>query len=302
MTAASGFMDQLATAVQRCGNPVVVGLDPRKEHLPSGLLPESWYDEVGAVAEAYRMFCYGVVDVVADQVPAVKIQAAFFEQLGPAGTRVMRKITRYAQEAGLLVVLDAKRNDIGSTAQAYADAYLGRETSVWGGDALTISPYLGDDSLQPFIETAQARHAGLFVLVKTSNPGGKMLQDLEANGQCIYQHMGQYVESVAAATQGTAGYGVAGAVVGATYPEQLAELRAAMPHTWFLVPGYGSQGGTAADVRHAFDDQGLGAIVNSSRAIIFAHAREEYAGRYGDKRWQDAVRAATKAMIADLTT
>ena len=280
---------------------MVVGLDPRKEQLPNGLLPESWYDEVGAVAEAYRMFCYGVIDVVADRVPAVKIQAAFFEQLGPPGMRVMRKVTRYAQDAGLLVVLDAKRNDIGSTAEAYADAYLGRERSVWGGDALTISPYLGDDSLAPFMRVAAERDAGLFVLVKTSNPGGKMIQDLQTERGPVYQEMGRFVEQAAEQTKGAAGYGLIGAVVGATYPEQLAELRAAMPHTWFLVPGYGSQGGTAADVKPAFDAKGLGAIVNSSRAIIFAHARDAYREQFGDKRWQDAVSAATDAMIADLT-
>ena len=178
----------------------------------------------------------------------------------------------YAHERGLLVILDGKRNDIGTTAAAYARGYLGRDESAWHADALTVSPYLGDDSLTPFVDVAAERGAGMFVLVKTSNPGGGMLQDLVADGQQIYRHVAEHVERLATETAGECGYGSVGAVVGATYPEQLAELRAAMPHTWFLVPGFGSQGGTAADVAAAFDDHGLGAIVNNSRGIIFAHA------------------------------
>jgi orotidine-5'-phosphate decarboxylase len=200
-----------------------------------------------------------------------------------------------------LVILDAKRNDIGSTATAYAQAYLGRSpASVWGADSMTVSPYLGDDSLQPFVDVAAQRGAGLFVLVKTSNPGGRLFQDLKADGQPLYRHVGQLVERYAVETCGASGYGAVGAVVGATYPEQLAELRRSMPHTWFLVPGFGAQGGGAVDVAGGFDSQGLGAVINSSRGIIFAHARAEYKDRYGDARWQEAVEAATLDMIAQL--
>jgi len=208
---------------------------------------------------------------------------------------------RYASEKGLLVILDGKRNDIGSTAQAYAEGFLGSgDKSGWGADALTVSPYLGDDSLSPFVEVAQQRGAGIFVLVKTSNPGGGAFQDLVADGRPIYRHVAEHVETLAADTAGDCGYGCVGAVVGATYPQQLDELRKAMPHTWFLIPGYGSQGGTAADVAGGFDADGLGAIVNSSRAIIFAHARPEYAERFGPSRWQEAVEAATRQMIEKL--
>jgi orotidine-5'-phosphate decarboxylase len=165
-----------------------------------------------------------------------------------------------------------------------------------------VSPYLGDDSLTPFVDVAVQRQAGIFVLVKTSNPGGGMFQDLVAAGRPLYKHVAGHVERLAADTAGECGYGAVGAVVGATWPEQLAELREEMPHAWFLVPGFGSQGGTARDAAAAFDPQGRGAIVNNSRGIIFAHRRAEYAGRFGPSRWQEAVEAATRDMILQLAS
>jgi orotidine-5'-phosphate decarboxylase len=297
-SATSHFADRLMAAVRAKRNPVLVGLDPRAESLPTGLIAGEGLE---AVAGAFVSFCRGVIDVVAPLVPAVKPQAAFFEQLGPAGMRALKDVIDYAASKGLLVILDGKRNDIGSTAQGYAEAYLGAGVaSPWGCDALTVSPYLGDDSLTPFVETAKAHGAGIFVLVKTSNPGGKRFQDLVAEGRALYRHVGDYVETLAASTTGTGGYGLAGAVVGATYPEQLAELRQAMPHTWFLNPGFGAQGGTAKDCAAAFDASGLGAIVNNSRGIIFAHSRPEYKDRFGAARWQEAVEAATREMIEQL--
>jgi orotidine-5'-phosphate decarboxylase len=289
MPSQSHFADALASAVKQRGNPVVVGLDPRWESLP-GVLRSDRDDSYEAKARAFTKFCTDIVDVVAPLVPAVKPQAAFFEEIA------------HAQDRGLLVILDGKRNDIGSTAEAYARGYLGRDASAWHADALTVSPYLGDDSLTPFVDAATERGAGIFVLVKTSNPGSGMLQDVVAAGEPIYRRVARHVEQLAAATAGTCGYGSVGAVVGATYPEQLAELRSAMPHTWFLVPGYGSQGGTAADVAGGFDARGLGAIVNNSRGIIFAHSRPEYAMRFGPSRSQQAVEAATHDMIDQLRT
>ncbi len=168
----------------------------------------------------------------------------------------LSEVIAYARAQNLLVILDGKRNDIGSTAEAYADGYLGAE-SAWAADALTVSPYLGDDSLTPFVDVAVRRSAGIFVLVKTSNRGGRQFQDLTCDGQPVYARVADYVESLAAAQSGECGYGAVGAVVGATYPAQLVELRAAMPHTWFLVPGYGSQGGTARDVAAALDPAGF---------------------------------------------
>lgn len=293
------FFDQLASAIKRTAAPVVVGLDPRWEQLPESfnLIRDC---DVAMQAGAYQVFCCEVIDVVAPLVPAVKPQAAFFEECGPMGMIALGHVVQYAREKGLLVILDGKRNDIGSTAEAYARGYLaGDGQSAWGADALTISPYLGADSLQPFIDVATERDAGLFVLVKTSNPGSGMLQDKIIDGQPLYRHVADYVQESCAANPGESGYGVVGSVVGATYPEQLSELRAAMPQSWFLVPGFGSQGGTAEDVAGAFDDNGLGAIVNNSRGIIFAHRKEQYQ-EFGDDRWQEAVEAATKEMIEQL--
>lgn len=294
------FSDRLAEKVRSCRSPVCVGLDPRLGSLPAGLRPTS--DASAAeIAEAFGTFCRGVIDCVASLVPIVKPQAAFFEQLGPAGMMVLGQVVQHAVDQGLLVVMDGKRNDIGSTAEAYADAYLGRgDRSPWGSDALTVSPYLGEDSLQPFIQQCDARDAGIFVLVKTSNPGGGWLQDRVTDGVAVYQHVADLVTAQNAGRLGASGYGPVGAVVGATYPEQLVELRERMPTAWILIPGFGAQGGGADDVRGGFDAQGLGAIVNSSRHLIFAHSRSEFKDKYGDARWQEAVAAATRDMNAEL--
>ncbi|HZZ71117.1 MAG TPA: orotidine-5'-phosphate decarboxylase [Pirellulales bacterium] len=292
------FADRLTAAVRRTRTPVLVGLDPRWEQLPDSL--RSGDDSLASRARAYTRFCQGVIDVVAPLVPAVKPQAAFFEELGPAGMQSLAEVLVYARQKKLLVILDAKRNDIGSTATAYAHGYLDAGgAAAWGADALTVSPYLGDDSLTPFVDVAMERGCGLFTLVKTSNAGGKTFQDLLVDGQPLYRHVGQFVERLAEQTVGACGYGAVGAVVGATYPEQLAELRQAFPRTWFLVPGYGAQGGGAQDVAGAFDAHGLGAIVNNSRGIIFAHAGKAFA-QFGPARWQEAVAAATGQMIEEL--
>lgn len=299
MATGKNFGDRLANAVLERKNPVVVGLDPRRAQLPPSLRPAE-NASANELATSYETFCREIIDVVADKVPAVKPQAAFFEQVGPEGMMALGRIVRYATSKGLLVILDGKRNDIGSTATAYAHAYLGSE-SGWGADCLTVSPYLGEDSLEPFVEVCDATGAGVFVLVKTSNPGSGFLQDQKIDGVTVYRRMADCVESLSAQRIGTSGYGAIGAVVGATYPEQLAELRTAMPHCWFLVPGFGAQGGTAADVAAAFDENGLGAVVNSSRGIIFAHSRPEYRDRFGDTQWQGAVEAATFDMIQQLS-
>ena len=292
------FGERLADAVRRKGTAAVVGLDPRWEQLPESFR-ECGGDSPGERAAAYRTFCRGVVDVVAPLVPAVKPQAAFFEELGPAGMAALADVTGYARQRGLLVILDGKRNDIGSTAAAYARGHLG-QASAWGADALTVSPYLGADSIEPFVETGRDRGAGIFVLVKTSNPGGGQFQDLVCDGRPLYRHVAEFVERLAAAGAGPSGYGDVGAVVGATWPAQLAELRRAMPHAWILIPGFGSQGGRASDVAAGFDSRGLGALVNNSRGIVFAHARPDFAGRFSADKWQQAVEAATREMIAEL--
>ncbi|HEY2147482.1 MAG TPA: orotidine-5'-phosphate decarboxylase [Pirellulales bacterium] len=293
------FNERLAEAVTRLGNGVVVGLDPRWKQLPDAL-KHGGGDSMRDLAAVYRDFCCRVIDVVAPLVPAVKPQAAFFEELGPPGMQALAEVISYARNSELIVILDGKRNDIGSTAEAYARGYLGSGQNDWGADALTVSPYLGADSIEPFVNTARERGAGVFVLAKTSNPGGGQFQDLICDGKPLYRHVAEFVEQLAAQSAGSSGYGDVGAVVGATWPEQLAELRRAMPHAWILIPGYGSQGGTARDVAAGFDSRDLGALVNNSRGIIFAHSRPEYAGRFKPADWQLAVEAATRDMIAEL--
>jgi orotidine-5'-phosphate decarboxylase len=269
-------------------------LPPAIKESVAGESPDAW-------AAAYTQFCKEIIDVVKDSVPCVKPQAAFFEQLGPAGMVSLGEVIRYANESGLIVITDGKRNDIGSTATAYAQAYLGAgDLSPWGSDSLTVSPYLGQDSLEPFVEICDEREAGVFVLVKTSNPGGGLLQDRQTDGQSVYQRVAALLTELNQGRVGECGYGPMGAVVGATYPEQLVAMRAAMPQSWILIPGFGAQGGGADDVLGGFDAKGLGAVVNSSRHIIFAHAREEFREKYADSQWQQAVEAATKQMNEQL--
>jgi len=296
-----GFADNLHAAILARATPVMVGLDPRYELIPGTLRGSAPQADRSAQARAIAQFCREVIDVVAPLVPIVKPQAAFFEELGPRGMEALAATIQYAQDKGLLVVFDGKRNDIGTTAAAYARGCLGRSgSSAWGADALTVNPYLGDDSLQPFVDVAIQRSAGVFVLVKTSNPGGRMFQDLKCPERPLYEQVALLVEKLASQSQGECGYGAVGAVVGATYPEQLAELRRQMPHAWLLVPGYGSQGGTARDVAGAFDARGCGAIINNSRGIIFAYRDGQYARQFGEGRWQEAVEAATRRMIGEL--
>ncbi len=287
------FGDRLAEAVRTKRSPICVGLDPRAVSLPAGFLasPSSSNQEL---AEAYRKFCFEIIDVVATIVGVVKPQVAFFEQLGPYGMVALGEVMAYAVRKDLLVIADAKRNDIGTTAEAYAAAFLGRgDLSAWGADSLTVSPYLGDDSLQPFVDRCKRTSSGIFVLVKTSNPGSGFIQDLSIDQRTISQRVADWVQAESRITDGSSGYGPIGAVVGATYPNELAELRARMPNAWLLIPGYGAQGGGAKDVAAAFDREGLGAIINNSRGLIFAHQSPRFQHL---SNWQAAVEAATIEM------
>ncbi len=291
------FADRLIEAVRRAGNPVLVGIDPRPEDLPPGFLARFAGGRAGCAA-ALGAFSEAVVDVVAPRVPAVKFQAAYYEAYGPEGLAALHAAAAHARSRGLIVVIDGKRNDIGSTAEAYARAYLGPD-AAWDADALTVNPYLGSNGISPFVTAATAAGKGIFVLVRTSNPSAGEFQDLVADGRPLYRHVAEHLAGWAAPGRGAMGYSLVGAVVGATYPAELAALRQALPGVFFLVPGYGAQGGTAADVAAAFDAQGLGAIVNSSRALTFAYKRPELRAQFGDD-WQGAIGAAVQAMIADL--
>ncbi len=293
------FTDRLVKAIQSKGTSLIVGLDPRLQRLPASLRDSIHEHDWRKIADSFKRFCTEVINVVAPLVPAVKPQSAFFEQLGPLGMVALAEVIDHAKDAGLMVILDGKRNDIGSTAVAYAQAYLGQRPScAWSCDALTVNPYLGDDSLLPMLEHAVAAGSGLFALVKTSNPGSRTFQELPLDdGRRLYQAIAQWIESQAAKTTGQFGYGILGAVIGATHPEHLAELRQSMPHTFFLLPGFGAQGGQAADVKAAFDETGLGAVVNSSRKIIFAYEDRQYAN---SADWQSAVESATCDAISQL--
>ena len=289
------FGDRLCDAIQNKQTPLVVGLDPRLDNLPetirSGCQP----------AEAFETFCKSIIDVVADKVPAVKPQSAFFEQLGPAGVAALSAVSTYAMEKGLLVIMDAKRGDIGSTAAAYARAYLDRESGPWKCDCLTVNPYLGDDSLTPFCDVADEHGSGIFVLAKTSNPGSKLFQEkvIEGENKKLYELVADHLQHLAAKNLGQSGYGNVGAVVGATWPEELAALRQRMPNVIFLIPGFGAQGGSAADVAGGLDENGLGGVINSSRGIIFAYERPEFEAIVD---WQDAVALATDMAIGQIAS
>ena len=298
------FADHLIQAVRQRGNPVLVGIDPRPEELPAGFLDRFPGDRPG-VAAALRTFGCEVIDVVATLVPAVKFQSAFYEAYGPEGFAALHATVEYAKQKDLIVILDGKRNDIGSTAEAYARAYLGKvpvggafEPS-WHADAMTVNPYLGTDGVLPFVKIAAREKKGVFVLVKTSNASAGEFQDLIANGRPIYRHVAAKLMNWATGHQGQSGYNLVGAVIGATYPREIEELRAALPGILFLIPGYGTQGASSREIAGAFDENGLGALINNSRGITFAYARPPHRARFAD-HWQGAVELAVRDMIDDL--
>jgi len=269
--------DRLAEKIIACKAPIVVGLDPVIEKIPAAYFAP--YDNsIDGTAAAVLDFNRDVIDAVCDMVPCVKPQIAFFELLGSAGVRAFEQTVRYAKEKGLLVIEDGKRNDIGNTADAYANGHLGRvrlkntvTESPLAVDFLTVSPFLGEESLQPFIRVCKEENKGIFILVRTSNNGNRLVQDAKgANGATVSELLAHYVEENARASRGGSGYSAIGAVVGATYPREAAALRNIMKSAFFLVPGYGTQGGTANDILPCFNGDGLGAIVNSSRGILYA--------------------------------
>ena len=301
----SDYPTRLHAAIQSKQTAALVGLDPRLELLPPQIIANARAresDEPSIAARAFEEFCIRLIDVVAPLVPAVKPQAAFFEQYGPPGYAALGRVIAHARRQGLITILDAKRGDIGSTAEAYAAGLLGGADPEhpWQADALTVSPYLGADTLEPFAKRAEAVGGGIYVLVRTSNPGAGTFQDITQDGRTVYETVAATVENLAARTAGGNDYACVGAVVGATYPEELKTLRSAMPHAPLLIPGYGSQGGTAADVTAAFDSRGLGAVINSSRGINFAFRDKTYSEEFGPNRWEEATEAATQRMITDL--
>ncbi|MBC7289094.1 MAG: orotidine-5'-phosphate decarboxylase [Armatimonadetes bacterium] len=286
------FADVLFDAIREKDSRLCVGIDPRPDDLPAELGGE---EASASQAEAVIEFCSRIIYAVADVAVAVKFQSAFFEELGPAGIAGMEALASIARNAGLLTIADVKRGDIGSTAEAYAAAYL-RGASRPLFDAITVSPYFGTDGVQPFIARAAQAGAGVFVVVRTSNPSAAELQDLVlADGRKFYQAVAELVAEWGRPYMGAAGYSLVGAVAGATAPEALADLRRRLPQQVLLVPGFGAQGAGAEDVVAAFDREGLGAIVNSARAIIYAYKSAEYAGRFNEAEFDKAAAEAARA-------
>ena len=278
-------LDRLISSIAQKQNPTVAGLDPKREYIPSYIRQkavDAYGETLEAAAAAILEFNRGLIDALCDIVPAVKPQCAYYEMYGWQGVKALQETIDYAKEKGLFVITDGKRNDIGSTMEAYAAGHLGKTPvggallSAFGGDALTVNGYLGSDGILPAVKAAREFDKGLFILVKTSNPSSGELQDrLLDDGLTISETMGVLCENWGEELMGGYGYSGVGAVVGATYPRQLKELRQKLPHTFFLVPGYGAQGGSAADIAGGFDSNGLGAVVNSSRAIMCAYKKEE---------------------------
>mgnify|MGYP005803939775 FL=1 len=291
-------MKRLIERIAQLQNPSVVGLDSLLDYIPQHIKEEKFAqygDTFDAAAQAILAYNKEIIDAICDIVPAVKPQAAYYEMYSWQGMWALCETVKYAQQKGMIVIMDGKRNDIGSTMQAYAKAHLGvsevngKELSAFGSDMLTVNGYLGSDGVEPLLPICDEKDKGIFVLVKTSNPSSGELQDQKIGDKSIYETMGAMCEQWGEKTQNSYGYSRVGAVVGATYPQQLSEMRQKMPHTFFLVPGYGAQGGGANDVAGAFDKNGLGAIVNSSRAILTAWKK---AGTDGKDFAQQARKAA----------
>lgn len=305
------FIDRLIDGIQEKKNPTVVGLDPKIEYVPE-FIKEKVFKEYGTnlkgAAQAIIQFNKMIIDAIYDVVPAVKPQLAYYEMYGVDGIQAFDETCRYAKSKGMIVIADGKRNDIGSTAEAYSKAFLG-STGITGDisqkafdvDALTVNPYLGADGIKPFIEDCLKYEKGIFVLVKTSNKSSGQLQDLVIQFEkSIYEVVAALVNEWGKVVTGKYGYSSVGAVVGATYPNQAKLLRSIMKHAYILVPGYGAQGGTARDCANSFNKDRLGAIVNASRSVMCAYMSDTWKNEYSQERFAEASRAEVLRMKDDL--
>ena len=295
------MVDKLIERIIELQNPACVGLDTDFNYLPEDMKRDvSTFEEV---SERIAEFNMNIIDKISDIVPSVKVQVAYYEIYGHAGMQAFEYTLNYARGRGLIVIADCKRNDIGSTAGCYSKAYLGKtdingkQSRAFAADMLTVNGYLGYDGIKPFIEDVTAHDKSIFALVKTSNPSSGEFQNLKLeNGKFIYEQMGELVQEWGKTTVGKYGYSEVGAVVGATHPEEAARLRKQMPNTFFLIPGYGAQGGSAEMLKVCFDKRGLGGVVNSSRGIICAYKNPQYSGM----TYSEAARAACIDMQQDL--
>ena len=301
------MINKLVENIKRTGAPIVVGLDPMLSYIPDHIKEEAYKkfgESLEGAAEAIWQFNKGIIDATYDLIPAVKPQIAMYEQFGIPGLLVFKKTVDYCKSKGLVVIGDIKRGDIGSTSAAYAVGHLGkvqvgsREYAPFDEDFVTVNPYLGSDGVNPFLDVCKEEKKGIFVLVKTSNPSSGEFQDQLIDGKPLYELVGEKVAQWGEECMGD-DYSYVGAVVGATYPEMGKVLRKVMPKAFILVPGYGAQGGKGKDLVHFFNEDGLGAIVNSSRGIIAAYKQDAYK-EFGPERYAEASRAAVEAMIADI--
>ena len=301
------MINQLVANIKKTGAPIVVGLDPMLNYIPEQVQKKAFaeYGEtLEGAAEAIWQFNKEIVDKTYDLIPAVKPQIAMYEQFGLPGLASFKKTVDYCKEKGLVVIGDIKRGDIGSTSAAYAVGHIGKVKvgsktyAPFDEDFVTVNPYLGSDGVNPFLDVCKEEKKGIFVLVKTSNPSSGEFQDQKIDGRPLYELVGEKVAAWGSEVMGDE-YSYVGAVVGATYPEMGKVLRKVMPKAYILVPGYGAQGGKGKDLVHFFNEDGLGAIVNSSRGIIAAYKQEQYA-KFGAENFGDASRAAVETMIADI--
>ncbi|MCD7981225.1 MAG: orotidine-5'-phosphate decarboxylase [Clostridiales bacterium] len=301
------MIDKLIDRIKKTKAPVVVGLDPMLSYVPEHIQKASFaeYGEtLAGAADAIWTFNKAIIDATYDLVPAVKPQAAMYEQFGAEGMRAFQRTVEYCHEKDLIVIGDVKRGDIGSTSAAYAAGHLGkvsvgsRTCTAFDEDFITVNPYLGTDGIKPFVDVCREEKKGLFILVKTSNPSSGEFQDRLIDGKPLYEHVAEKVAAWGADCMGNS-YSSVGAVVGATYPEIGKVLRKVMPKSFILVPGYGAQGGKGKDLVHYFNEDGLGAIINSSRGIIAAWKQEAYAG-FGAEHFAEASRQAVIDMIDDI--
>lgn len=299
-------IDNLIEKIKKTNNPTVMGLDPRYEMLPK-CVTNKYSQDLEGVAKAIIEYNKALIDATYDVIPAIKPQIAFYEMFGIPGMEAFKETCRYAKEKGMIVIADIKRGDIGSTAQGYSNAFLGRtpigekEEAIYDVDFITVNPYMGTDCVKPFIEDCKKYNKGIFILVKTSNPSSGELQDLKLeNNKEVYRQVTDLVEKWGEELRGEYNYSSIAAVVGATYPEQLEQIRKAAPHTYFLIPGYGAQGGKANDIALGFDSNGLGGIVNASRSLMCAYKSDRWKEQYTEEEYAKATRAEALRMKDEL--
>ena len=299
-------IDKLIEKIKQTNNPTVMGLDPRYEMLPK-CITNKYPKTLEGVKKAIVEFNKSLIDVTYDIIPAVKPQIAFYEMYGISGMQAFQETCEYAKEKGMIVIADVKRGDIGSTSQGYSNAYLGKtkiegeQESIFDVDFITVNPYMGTDCVKPFIEDCKKYDKGIFILVKTSNPSSGELQDLKLqNDKEIYIQVSELVEKWGEELRGKYGYSSISAVVGATYPKQLEQIRSIAPHTYFLIPGYGAQGGKISDIALGFDKNGLGGIVNASRSLIYAYNSDKWKEKFKEEEYTKATRAEAIEMKENL--